>query len=157
MASSDSNKPLLDCFIDIFSYVVLLKKTVAVMQPSFESVNGTIRQLFNESAQKMVTCGVDPRSYDQARFAIAAWVDETVMTMPWSHRETWQRKLLQSEYYGTMSAGSEFFDRLNQFHPEQNDVREIYYLCLGLGFMGRYSMEGDQFLLEQLKKSNFVG
>lgn len=154
MASDSSGNKLLDCFVDVFSYTVLLKKTCAITQPTFEEVNGKLRQLVNDTAQRMVTLGVDARDYDEARFAVCAWVDETIMNIPWRHREEWQRSLLQSEYYSTMNAGSEFFDRLNSLHAEQNDVREIYYLCLGLGFMGRYSLEGDQFLLEQLKKSN---
>jgi type VI secretion system protein ImpK len=33
-------------------------------------------------------------------------------------------------------------------------VREVYYLCLSLGFTGRYCNEGDEFLLEQLQTSN---
>jgi type VI secretion system protein ImpK len=145
---------LRDCFVDLIGYTVLLKKTCAVTQPAFEEVNSRIRQLVNESAQHVVTYGVDPRDYDDARFAICAWIDETIMNVPWAHREQWQRNLLQSELYGTTNAGSEFFERINQLSPDQTDVREIYFLCLGLGFMGRYSLEADQFLLEQLKKSS---
>jgi type VI secretion system protein ImpK len=147
-------RALFDCFVDLFAYVVLFKKECALTQPPFEQVNGKIRQLVQDSAQKMVTAGIDPRSYDDARFALCAWIDETVMNSPWQHRASWQRVLLQSEFYGTVNAGAEFYDRLNQLHPEQNDVREIYYLCSGLGFAGRYSVEGDEFLLDQLKKSN---
>jgi type VI secretion system protein ImpK len=33
-------------------------------------------------------------------------------------------------------------------------VREVYYLCLALGFKGRFIHQGDEFLLEQLKTSN---
>jgi type VI secretion system protein ImpK len=33
-------------------------------------------------------------------------------------------------------------------------VREVYYLCLAMGFTGRYCNPGDEFLLEQLKTSN---
>ncbi len=153
MASSAA-RALLDCFVDVFAYTALFKKTCALAQPPFDQVNVKIRQLVQDSAQKMVTLGVDPRSYDDARFALCAWIDETVMNSPWQHRAAWQRTLLQSEYYNTVNAGAEFFDRLNQLHPDQNDVREIYYLCLGLGFAGRYSMDGDEFLRDQLKKSN---
>lgn len=151
---SSSSRALLDCFVDVFAYTVLFKKSCALAQPPFDQVNAKLRGLLQESAQKMVIAGIDPRSYDDARFALCAWIDETVMNSPWQHRAAWQRALLQSEYYNTVNAGAEFFDRLNQLHPDQNDVREIYYLCLGLGFAGRYSMEGDEFLRDQLKKSN---
>lgn len=152
--TSSTSRALLDCLVDVMAYTALFKKTCVLAQPPFDQVNGNIRRLVQDSAQKMAVAGIDPRSYDDARFALCAWIDETVMNSPWQHRAAWQRVLLQSEYYNTVNAGAEFYDRLNQLHPEQNDVREIYYLCLGLGFAGRYSMEGDEFLRDQLKKSN---
>lgn len=152
--ADQSARALLDCFVDVLAYTVLFKKTCALNQPPFDQVNGRIRQLIQDSAQKMITAGVDPRRYDDARFAMCAWIDETVMNSPWQHRTAWQRALLQSEYYNTINAGAEFYDRLNQLHPDENEVREIFYLCLGMGFAGRYSLDGDEFLLDQLKKSN---
>ena len=131
MASSAS-RALLDCFVDVLAYTALFKKTCALAQPSFEQVNGKIRQLIQDSAQNMVTASIDPRSYDDARFALCAWIDETVMNSPWQHRSAWQRRLLQSEYYNTVNAGTEFFDRLNLLHPDQNDVRNLLFV-FGIG------------------------
>ena len=37
---------------------------------------------------------------------------------------------------------------------QQRDVREVYYLCLAMGFTGRHCHAGDEFLLDQLKSSN---
>ena len=53
-----------------------------------------------------------------------------------------------------MLAGEEFFERLNAVGFQQRAVREVYYLCLALGFMGRHCHQGDEFLLGQLKTSN---
>jgi type VI secretion system protein ImpK len=74
--------------------------------------------------------------------------------MPWSHREEWLKHLLQSEHYATTKAGEEFFERLNMLRPEQGAAREVYYLCLALGFIGRYCAPGDEMLLDQLRRSN---
>jgi type VI secretion system protein ImpK len=38
--------------------------------------------------------------------------------------------------------------------PQQTEVREIYYVCLSLGFTGRYCNPGDEILLNQLRASN---
>ena len=43
---------------------------------------------------------------------------------------------------------------MNTVGIHQRDVREVYYLCLALGFMGRYCHKGDEYLLERLKASN---
>ena len=73
---------------------------------------------------------VDPRDYDDARFAVCAWVDEVILHMLWIHRDLWQRNLLQNKYYGTVNAGSEFYDRLNILGHGNVIVREVYFLCL---------------------------
>ncbi|MBI5016524.1 MAG: DotU family type IV/VI secretion system protein [Deltaproteobacteria bacterium] len=142
------------CFLELLAYTALLKSTCARRQPPVAEVRDTIRELLNRSAQGMRAAGVDPRDYDEARFAVCAWVDETILNMPWTHREEWLRSMLQSELYGTTRAGEEFFDRLNALRSDQNPVREVYYLCLCLGFIGRFCTGGDEFLLDQLRRSN---
>jgi type VI secretion system protein ImpK len=79
-------------------------------------------------------------TFAEARFAVFAWVDEMILTSPWPQRTRWQHLMLR--YYNTFNAGEEFFIRLQKLPPQANDVREIYYLCLTLGFLGQYAF-GD--------------
>jgi hypothetical protein len=65
--------------------------------------------------------------------------DETILKhTTWKHHNAWDALPLQLEYYQTRNAGEEFFERLERLRPEQHAVREIYYICLGLGFSGQY-------------------
>jgi len=145
---------LTDCFIDLIAYVAYLSRRVDVNQPPFEQVHADVLRLLSASQTLMSQGNFSPEDYDLARFAIVAWVDDTIMNSQWSHSGRWQRELLQREYYKTTDAGEIFFERLNQVGPHQRDVREIYYLCLAMGFKGQYCHEGDDFLLDQLKNSN---
>ena len=76
------------------------------------------------------------------------------MNSSWQDREKWQGQLLQRVYFQTTAAGELFFERLNDIGPHQRDVREVYYLCLAMGFTGRFCNSGDEYLLEQLMTSN---
>lgn len=154
MKNSDAEGSVASCFVDLLTYVFFLRWVCARKQPQFEEVKTRVDQLIEDSARRMRTCGIDPRDYDDARFAVLAWVDETILNMPWSQREQWTRALLQVRYYNTTNAGEEFFERLNRLRSDERSVREVYYLCLSLGFRGRYHSDGDEFLLEQLRKSN---
>ena len=154
MKSDASPSSVASCFVDLLAYVFFLRWICARKQPQFDEVKARVDQLIEESARRMRTCGIDPRDYDDARFAVLAWVDETILNMPWSQREQWTRALLQVRYYNTTNAGEEFFERLNRLRSDEKSVREVYYLCLSLGFRGRYHAAGDEFLLEQLRKSN---
>ncbi len=76
------------------------------------------------------------------------------MSSSWNEKGRWQGEQLQRLYYKTADAGEIFFERLNTLGPHQRDVREVYYLCLAMGFTGRYCHEGDEYLVEQLKTAN---
>jgi len=141
-----------EVFMDLIAYVVYILKTVGQKQPTFEEVRSRIMTLLADGARQ--AADFPPEDYDQARFAVCAWIDEAVMNSSWNERNAWQREPLQMKFYQTSNAGELFFERLNSLLPHQNDVREVYYLCLAMGFMGRYCKEEDRFLLDQLKTSN---
>jgi len=145
---------LTDCFMELVAYVAYFLKTVAAKQPPFDQVKADVQRLMSESEGRLREASFSQEEYDLARFAICAWVDEAILSSSWNEKGRWQGEQLQRHYYQTTDAGEIFFDRLNALGPHQRDVREVYYLCLAMGFMGRYCHEGDEYLLEQLKTSN---
>jgi type VI secretion system protein ImpK len=143
---------LSETFMDTVAYVVYFLKAANRKSFPFEQVRARVLALLNESGRAASEFPAD--EYDQARFAVCAWVDEAIVNSVWSERGGWQREPLQLKFYQTTNAGEIFFDRLNALAGSQNDVREVYYLCLAMGFMGRFCKDEDRFLLEQLKTSN---
>ena len=145
---------LIDCFMNIIAYVAYLGKSGTEKQSSYDHVRADIRRLIAQSESCLENETVSREDYDMARFAVFAWIDETIMNFSWDGRIQWQREQLQRLYYQTADAGEIFFERLNTIGPHQRDVREVYYLCLAMGFLGQYCHDGDEYLLEQLKTSN---
>ena len=145
---------LSDCFVELIAYVVYFLKTVAKKQPGFDQVRSDIERLMSQSRNSIVPGSVSEEDYDSARFAICAWVDEAIMNSSWNDSLLWRKEPLQRVYYQTTNAGELFFDRLNAIGAHQKNVREVYYLCLAMGFKGRYGNADDAYLLEQLKTSN---
>ncbi len=145
---------LTDCFMELLAYVVYFQKSVAVKQPPYEQVKADILRLLTQS-EGCVKKGLFPQDdYDQARFMVCAWVDEAILASSWNQKNIWQKEQLQRLYYNTWDAGEEVFEKLNALGFHQRDIREVYYLCLALGFKGRFINRGDEYLLEQLKTSN---
>ena len=145
---------LMDCFMELLAYVVYFVKTVSQRQPTIDQVKSDIDRLVIQADTSAQREGLSGEDYEQARFAIFAWVDEVILNSAWQAKEQWQRQMLQRVHYQTTEAGELFFERLNNLGPHQRDVREVYYLCLAMGFTGRYCNPGDEFLIEQLKTSN---
>jgi type VI secretion system protein ImpK len=145
---------LSDCFIELIAYTAMVIRPTSGAQASFEQVDADIRRLISESERHCQKGGFQEPDYDLARFAVFAWIDETILSSTWEGKSRWLRDQLQRRYYNTTDAGTLFFERLNTIGPHQLDVREVYYLCLAMGFAGQYCHDGDDFLLDQLKTSN---
>jgi type VI secretion system protein ImpK len=101
--------------------------------------------------------GFDNETSKNAEFALVAFLDEAVTGLPFADKETWLVNPLQSELFGLNYAGEDFFRRLEELRrrpQEYIQVLEVYYLCLVLGFKGKYHMdnpEGLRQLVEDTK------
>lgn len=87
-----------------------------------------------------------------AKYALAAYIDEIILTSSWPLRDAWSGRPLQLEYFNDFSAGEVFYDKLDAIrgtdNPKKLEVLEIYHTCLALGFKGKY---GDLSGMEKIK------
>ncbi len=145
---------LADCFTDMTTYTMMLDKNPGLEQIPFDQACAHMDRLIRQSDALFETYQGAREDFDLARFAVFAWIDETIMKSRWEGRSFWQGEQLQRRFFQTSDAGALFFQKLNSLGPHQNQVREVYYICLALGFTGQYHNQGDDMLLDQLKVSN---
>lgn len=143
---------LSDYFIELVAYVNYFLRSEESQKLAGDQLKNNIQKLLSKSEDGLRKGEISQDDYDQARFAVCAWIDEALLNSAWPHKDVWIRQQLQRIYYNTTDAGEIFFDRLNSLGPHQLDVREIYYLCLALGFTGRYF--NDDYTLEQIKTAS---
>lgn len=85
-----------------------------------------------------------------SKFALASFIDETVLTNNFPLRDEWEKYPLQLEYFGEQLAGNKFFDKLQAMLKQietTQDAVEVYYVCMLLGFKGRYGVYEQEKLL----------
>jgi type VI secretion system protein ImpK len=168
---------LSDCFIGLFAYGAQFRRKSGESQPSYEQVRSNVLSLLRQSeslyTSQTATAAPAPRpspvssrrmvrpesvsmlensAYDQARYAVCAWMDETILSSSWAHKNQWRPELLQRVYYHSSDAGQKFFERLRGLGAHDNDIREVYFLCLALGFKGRYCGPEAEGVLRELKE-----
>ena len=150
---------LIDCFIDALVFVRSQVNAIANGDsPEFEDLRLGIEKRLTEKSSMHVEGGYQAEHYDQARFAVIAYIDEALLASGWQHKERWASDLLQKNYYNTASAGIEFFDQLsglNMIDPAHHDIREVYYYCLSLGFLGRYFDSADRATLDRIRQDTY--
>ncbi len=118
--------------------------------PSSNDVRPVVSDLFNQMDQGSAALSYSEGQTQAAKFALAAFVDETVLTIDFPLRDEWEKYPLQLQYFGEHLAGVKFFERLDSLLKnieENGDVIEVYYMCLLLGYKGKYKI----YLEDQLK------
>jgi type VI secretion system protein ImpK len=144
-----------ELFSKLISYVLLFEQAnqQGQFQPSHEQTRREIAALLEQEKATLRREGLPDRDYQDAAFAVVAWADETILKhSSWTHHAEWNTLPLQLEYFQTRNAGEEFFERLERLRPEQKSIRDVYYVCLGLGFSGRYFLGlEDELKLNQIR------
>jgi len=87
-----------------------------------------------------------PESVLTARYVLCAALDEAVLNAPWGERSGWAQRTLLVTFHGESYGGAKFFailDRLREDVPRHIELLELLYLCLAMGFAGRYRIEPD--------------
>ncbi len=102
------------------------------------------REALRTAASQALAAGYPSEDVKLATFATVAFLDESVLNSQNPIFADWLRKPLQEELFGTHIAGDVFFQNLQQLLGRNDsadlaDLLEVHYLCLLLGFGGRYS------------------
>ena len=120
-----------------------------------QSVDDGFNGLLADARRNALDAGWVAADIDAALFAVVAWADEILIGALWSGAEHWQRRLLQKRYFNVTNAGVAFFTRLDELTTAemQQQVREVYFMCLGMGFAGRYGYDRNQKALADIRES----
>ncbi|MFK2879381.1 type IVB secretion system protein IcmH/DotU [Rhodanobacter hydrolyticus] len=79
-----------------------------------------------------------------ARYVLCAMLDEAVLNAPWGEQSGWSQQTLLVTFHGESYGGAKFFqilERLCGDFSRHLDLIELMYICLALGFGGRYLIE----------------
>jgi type VI secretion system protein ImpK len=118
-----------------------------------QSVDDGFNGLLADARRNALDAGWVAADIDAAMFAVVAWADEILIGAQWSGAEHWQRRLLQKRHFNVTNAGVAFFTRLDELSTTQQQVREVYFMCLGMGFAGRYGYDRNQKALADIRQS----
>ncbi len=112
-----------------------------------ELLRRRIKDLLSDLESEARGAGIDSSDINGARFALVAFIDESISLSNWPQKNAWMAQPLQRELFTVFNAGEVFFERLNDFRRKPDDnhqVIEVYQLCLMLGFRGKYYLEPDK-------------
>ncbi len=144
---------LADLSSDLLAFALQLRKSAD--PGDAEALRQRIDEQFRALEVRARQSDVPQEDVQQAKYAVVAFVDEIALTSQWPLKEAWADKPLQLMYFNEFSAGEEFYNRIDALRgAKKNSVLEVFYLCLALGFRGKYvdlqGMEKKKVLMDTL-------
>ena len=87
--------------------------------------------------------GVPAEQIRAAHYALCAALDDVVLSTPWGAQSGWGARTLVASFHKEVRSGERFFDLLAGMQKDPGrylQALEVAYLCLALGFQGRYRL-----------------
>ena len=131
--------PLLAAAGVLLALIPQLRSTTTHADPE-----GLRRQLLDWIAEFEAMAGANgvPRpKVTAARYVLCSFIDEVIAQTPWAAGGTWAKRSLLQEFHEERWGGEKAFqllERLGQDAATNADLLELFWVCLQLGFEGRY-------------------
>jgi len=149
---------LIDCYVE---FLIGMQRRFAgdggTAQPvDFQALRAEVTDKLKECERRAQPLQLPATTLEAARFAVVAYLDELILVSQWQHKSMWQQSTLQREQFHTTNAGAEFYTRLSALGDDDDAraAREVYYLCLALGFRGKYFGEARFGEFTEVKRAN---
>jgi len=113
--------------------------------PTASDLRRTVEQQLSTMMDRARSAGIVPEDVADAQYAIIALVDELLASVQgWPGQAEWRTRPLQLIRFNENTAGENFFRRLSMLEgqPHRVHVMQIYFLCMAVGFRGRYAVTG---------------
>jgi type VI secretion system protein ImpK len=142
---------------DVLSLILQLRNSRDLPAPDI--LQRRVLGLFDTMMQNGREQRIAEQDMIDAKFALAAFADEVIYHSTWPGKTQWLSNPLQLQFFQLNTAGDGFFTKLDELYGQRQRVHvsQIYFLCLALGFQGKYRLrqqEGLGAVVEGL--GNFV-
>jgi type VI secretion system protein ImpK len=153
MSERTSKNDLVTFAGPIFDLILRLK--AGIVAPS-NDLRPKVAAMLDDFEKRAERYRFNHKIVQVSKFALAAFVDETVLMNNFPMRDQWEKSALQLELFGEQLAGNKFFEKLDAMLGQidvTKDAIEVYYVCMLLGFKGKYAVYEQEKLLETMQRT----
>lgn len=105
------------------------------------SIQHRLAEEVRQFEYQALNLGLEQTQVMAARYVLCTATDEAVVTTAWGNESEWSGMSLLATFHNETFGGEKFFqllERLSQNPARHLDMLELMYVCLSLGFEGRY-------------------
>jgi type VI secretion system protein ImpK len=130
---------------DVLSLILQLRSSRDLPAPDI--LLRRVLGLFDTMMQNGREARIPEQDMVDAKYALAAFADEVIfLHTTWPGKTQWLANPLQLQFFQMNTAGDGFFTNLDNLYGQKAraHVAEIYFLCLALGFQGKYRLRNQE-------------
>jgi type VI secretion system protein ImpK len=124
----------------VFHQVIdLLQRMEQGESPALEPERARLCAVLDEAEQQAGASSQLAHDFALARHALVYWIDEVLINSHWTHALEWRQQILEWEIYQERLRADRFYEKAHEAEAlATTDPLETYFLCVALGFRGRY-------------------
>jgi type VI secretion system protein ImpK len=138
-APRQKRKTLMDLCTPIFAYASLLPTDASAGQPDYRQFRDRVVADLNRMLPEAAENGIEAEDVRSASYALSFFLDTQIAQSEWAGKAQWSAEPLGIVLQQDPEGGVNFFLRLEAFGDRHKAVKEVYLVCLALGFRGKYA------------------
>ena len=142
---------------DIFKHIDRIQNSYDIGE--LQDVRNSLIEDINFFADAANKKGIDNSQTMLARYVLCTFSDEMIGTTYWGKDKGWANSSLLGHFYNETYGGDKFFKILEQLlraPAKYVDLLELMYVCLSLGFEGKYRIQNrGKMELDSIRESLF--
>jgi len=123
----------------VFGYAALLPQQAGEPQPTYKQFRDEVLAALKKVQDDASRHGIEAEDARLAAYALSLFMDEQVFGSEWTAKSEWITEPLGIVLQQDPEGGVNFFRRMEELGDRQKAVREVFLVCLALGFRGKYA------------------
>jgi len=130
---------LIDLCTPVLAYSSVLPRDAGGMHPTYAQFRQEVLAALQKIETEAPESGIDREDAQDAIYALALFLDEDVATSEWTGKLQWANEPLYAVKLQDPEGGINFFRKLDEMGDRRRAVKEVFLVCLAMGFRGKYA------------------
>jgi len=130
---------LIDLCTPVLAYSSVLPREAGGMHPTYAQFRQEVLAALQKIETEAPESGIDREDAQDAIYALALFLDEDVATSEWTGKLQWANEPLYAVKLQDPEGGINFFRKLDEMGDRRRAVKEVFLVCLAMGFRGKYA------------------
>jgi type VI secretion system protein ImpK len=132
-------KTLVDLCTPVFAYASVLPRDPGGMHPTYQQFRQEVMAALQRIESEAQEHGIEREDATDAVYALCLYLDGEVAASEWTGKMQWANEPLNIVKLQDPEGGVNFFRKLDEMGDRRRGVKEVYLVCLAMGFRGKYA------------------